>query len=377
MSFFDDDDPPTRSARPRRPTASRAAGSRAARPRPSGGGGASADQQLLIRRAIALGVGVLVLILLVIGVNSCRTSARKNALRDYNRDVSALIRESDKDVGQSFFALFGSASSPVELETQINQFRVRAEDEAGRAKNFSVPGNMVGAQRNLLTVLNFRAEALGAIANRIRTARSSGNGASDATTQIAGQMQKFLASDVVYSQRVAPLIKQELDDNEITGQGIAASSFLPNLGWLDPATVARRIGGRAASGAKGGPVAPGLHGHGLTSVKVGTVELQPSPTPNRIPAGANVAFDVTFANQGTNDESDVNVRVRVTGGGKPITVTKSVTQTRQGASASVSVPLGQAPPIGTPVTIEVTVGAVPGEKKTDNNKQSYTAIFTR
>ena len=34
-------------------------------------------------------------------------------------------------------------------------------------------------------------------------------------------------------------------------------------------------------------------------------------------------------------------------------------------------------PIGTPVTIEVAVVRVGGEQKTDNNRQSYTAIFTR
>ena len=32
---------------------------------------------------------------------------------------------------------------------------------------------------------------------------------------------------------------------------------------------------------------------------------------------------------------------------------------------------------GTPVRIEVSVARVPGEEKVDNNRQSYTAIFTR
>ena len=40
-------------------------------------------------------------------------------------------------------------------------------------------------------------------------------------------------------------------------------------------------------------------------------------------------------------------------------------------------PLGTAPPIGTPVRVTVTVAKVPGEVKTDNNTQTYTVIFTR
>ena len=43
----------------------------------------------------------------------------------------------------------------------------------------------------------------------------------------------------------------------------------------------------------------------------------------------------------------------------------------------VNIPLGQAPPIGVPTTITVEVRPVPGEKNTDNNKATYTAIFDR
>ena len=51
--------------------------------------------------------------------------------------------------------------------------------------------------------------------------------------------------------------------------------------------------------------------------------------------------------------------------------------TSAGANAEATIPLTSAPPIGTPVTIEVSVARVPGEEKVDNNRQSYTAIFTR
>ena len=54
-------------------------------------------------------------------------------------------------------------------------------------------------------------------------------------------MQAFLASDVIYSQRVAPLIQQALDDNGIHGQAIAPSKFLPVIGWLDPGFVGDKL----------------------------------------------------------------------------------------------------------------------------------------
>ena len=91
-------------------------------------------------------------------------------------------------------------------------------------------------------------------------------------------MQAFVAADVVYTRRTAALIKQVLDDHDIGGQTIQASSFLPNLGWLDAPTVARRIhadaGRGAGSAASTQPAAPGLHGHALLGVSVGDVTLQ-------------------------------------------------------------------------------------------------------
>jgi hypothetical protein len=368
VSFFDDEDPPTRTSRtaqrPRRRTAPAGA------PRPGD------RQQLLIRRAVALGVAVLVLILIVIGVNSCRSNAHKNSLRDYNSNVSALVQQSDQQVSKPLFSLLtGGNKSPVTLETQINQYRVVAEDQAQRARNLDVPGEMAGAQRALLMTLDFRAEGVGAIADKIRAALGSAAAAAQATSQIAGQMQKFLASDVIYSQRTAPLIKQALDDAGVTGQTIATSKFLPGLGWLDPNTVAERLG--SSVGPSGEPTTPGPHGHGLTSTSVGSTTLQPGGAVNRIPATADLAFTVAFENQGAADESDVNVKVQITGAGKPITVSKTIPQTKAGQTVEAEIPLGQAPPIGTPVDIVVTIGKVPGEVTTSNNTATYTAIFTR
>jgi hypothetical protein len=194
-------------------------------------------------------------------------------------------------------------------------------------------------------------------------------------------MQAFLAGDVVYNRRTAALIKQILDDKQIGGQTIQKSQFLQNLGWLQPSTVARRINADAARGAGGGggtaEPAPGLHGHGLLSVAVGDITLQPRPAANRITAGSNVTFNVKFANQGDNAETEVRIRIRIRGAGKTITVQKTVDQTLPKSETTVQIPLTQTPPVGQAVTITVEVLPVPGEKNTTNNSQDYSALFTR
>lgn len=378
MSFFDDDDQPTRTSRtprPRRATGGATAGGTGR----ASSGGPSDQQQLLIRRGLALGALALILILLVVGFNSCRTNAKKNALRDYNQDVATLVQDSDDRVGTPFFDLLQSGDqSAVTLETQINQYRVTAEDQVDRAENLDVPDAMVAAQRDFLLVLQLRAEALGAIASKIRTALGSEDASAEATNQIAGQMQKLLASDVVFGQRVAPLIQEGLEEAEVTGQTPPSSKFLPNLGWLNPQVVGPRIGGNGGGRDPGDePTTPGPHGHGLVSVAVGDVTLQPEPAVNRLSAGSDTTFLVSFQNQGAADETDVRVQVRISGAGDPIVVNKTVPQTVAGATAEVEIPLGQSPPIGTPVTIRVAVVGVPGEQTLDNNRAEYTALFTR
>jgi hypothetical protein len=335
-----------------------------------------------VRQAVLIGVVLLFLILFAVVINGCRTNARKRALKDYNRNVYAVITDSNDSVSQPFFRLLDSGTAQSgNLQSQINQLRIAAEEDVKRAEGFDVPNGMKRAQADLTQVLNFRATALGKIADQIPTATAqsagSASSAAGAINKISGQMQQFLASDVVYSQRVIPYIKQTLDDNGIGGQQIATSSFLPSLSWLSPAFTGSKLNARVGGRSPNGTPAPGTHGHGIDSTSIGGVTLQPSPAVNRIPAGSNPTVDVKFSNQGQNDEIDVRVLVAITGGPKPITATKTINQTKAGTSAEAQIPLTTAPPIGTPVTIKVQVVGVPGEKNLTNNKATYTAIFQR
>jgi len=374
VSFFDEGDEPTqvsgrsrRQPRPRRPaTASR------------GRSGPPDRQTLLLRQAAAVGLALLVLILLIFGVRSCANSRKENAMKDYNRNVTAVISDSDSQVGKPFFQLMNNGAREADqLRVQVNQLRLAADEDVKRAKGFDVPDAMKPAQDNLLLALNLRAEALRKIADQIPRAQGRGQPSEDAIAKIAGQMQQFLASDVIYKVRAAPFIKQALDDEGISGQTIASSQFLPDVAWLDASKVADGLG-RSAGGTSSATAAPGLHGHGITSVSVGGTTLAPSPGINRVPAGSGgPTFTVKFANQGDNDERNVRVTIRVSGAGKPISETKTIGQTKSRSDATVAIPLGQAPPVGQAVTVEASIAAVPGEKNTDNNKQSYTVIFQR
>ena len=105
VSFFDDDDEPTRvSPRPRRPAQPR----EPARP----AGGAPPDRQTARTRQIAaLALGILLLIVIVLGINGCVNSRSERKLKDYNRDVTAIAGDSDSQVSKPFFQLLRSGSA--------------------------------------------------------------------------------------------------------------------------------------------------------------------------------------------------------------------------------------------------------------------------
>jgi hypothetical protein len=349
--------------------------------RPAGGGVAAAPdpQTARVRQGVAAGVILLVIILLVVGIRGCLNSAKKRSLREYNDNVRSLVQESDDQVGKPFFqALSGGGAAggdTVNLETQVNQLRIVSEELVNRGRKLDVPDDMKPAQTDFLLVLELRRDGLRKIAQKLPTAQATGGASQQAIVQITGQMQQFLASDVVYSQRVIPLIKKALDDNDIRGQTIATSRFLPSIEWLDASQVANRLGSSLSTGRPTGPVAPGSHGHGLSSTSVNGTDLS-TDTANRIKAAPNLTFTVSFENQGENDERNVVVKVSIEGAGTPIAGQTTVPSTSAGSSATAEVPLRQTPPTGKPVTINVTVQPVPGEKQTDNNKASYPALFT-
>ena len=369
MSFFDDEpDEPTRVTRPPRPR----------RARPGGGASTAGHDLVQRRRLIAVAALAAFAIILIFLVKSCADTRAKNALKDYNRNVASIVQESDGQVSKQLFDVLGGNGKAQDVQVAVQQVRLIADRDAQRARSLSVPGGMKAAQRNLELAMNLRAEGVRRIADLMPRALSSQPSAADAVRRIAGEMQGFLASDVIFAQRVRPLIDQTLASKGIKGQPAPGSKFLPSIGWLSADQVANRVNPGASSSSSTGTGAPtpGRHGHGLTSVAIAGATLQPGTTVNRVVAAAPLSIDVTVQNQGENDETNVRVTARVTGAGPAITQTKRLNQTKAGQSATVTVSLTKVPPKGSSGTLTVTVGRVNGEVNTNNNTQSYLILFT-
>jgi hypothetical protein len=362
LSFFDETEEPPTTPRRRRPSRSNR--------RPS-----SDQQAIVLRRAIAAVVVLIVIVLIALGVHSCQVSQRNSALRSYNNNVSSVMQQSNQTSTTLFNQLTsrGGSGGATTLQNQLNETRVQADNQLSKAHHFSVPDQMKAPQQNVLLALQMRRDGIANIANEIQPAL--GNSTSkDALSAIATDMAHFYASDVVYTFYAAPLIARALHGAGIAvganGESIQSSQFLPNLAWLTPTYVATQLH-VAVPATSGGKVAPGLHGHSLDSVSVNGTTLQTGST-NTLPASPPPAFTLHITNGGANTETDVTLKVTVSG--TSISGQTVVPQTTAGQSTTGQVTLSSSPPAGT-YTVTATVEKVPGEKDIANNSLSFPVTF--
>ena len=332
-------------------------------------------QTLMIRRSIAAGAGLLVIILLVLVVRGCLDKRKEQALKDYVRDVGALVQESDQQSKALFKLLTTSGQGDVDVENALNMLRLQSEQLVDRARGTDRPDELSQAERYLVESLGLRSDGLAGVADALPAAIARRQERRQGTERIAQQMQLFLASDVIYLRRVIPNIAGPLKDEDL-GEPVPRSEFLPSVDWLQPETVADRVGKLGGGGGASGPASPGLHGNGLGGVSLGGQALTAGGSAN-IRLTDDLKFQIQVANQGENTETDVKVNVTIGKGADAIKLEKVLDSIAAGETKPVTIAVADRPPTGQNVPISVEIEAVPGEKKTDNNQQDFSAIFTR
>jgi hypothetical protein len=360
LSFLDEPDEPVRTRR--RP------------PR-----GPSVDRQTLMARRGIAAVGVLiVVILLVLLFRGCLDARKENAMEDYANRSAELMRESKLE-GDALFDLLqsqGGTDQVVEIQNDLNGYRVSSSERVDRARGLDVPDEVADAQRYLLDVLELRRDGLALTADAMRTALGDQD-RREGTEDVTEAMQVFLASDTIDLARFRPRLREALEEEELSMPAFPRDTFVPDVEWLDAAFVADRVNGlRSGEGGGDEAATPGLHGNGIAAVSLGGTTLTPG-------AGATVqltgdlAFEVQVQNQGENTETDVNVVVSVGEGDDAIELEEAIDTIAVGEIQTVTIPLTEQPPTGQNVSIAVEVEPVPGEEMTDNNIQEFSVIFTR
>ena len=259
-------------------------------------------------------------------------------------NVSQIASESDQQVSRPLFAALtgASAKSALDVEQQVNQLRLEAQNQATQAKGLSVPVEMDAAQRDLLLALDLRAKASKRSANQLRTAL--GGQAKQASTLIAGDMEIFLASDVIYSQRVAPLIEQDAEvrrGRRPDGRRLALPAEHRLAGTEHRAVAASPASPRARRRAANPHRAPRQRAEGRQRRR--ERRSNPNRPSTTSAAGRNPTFTVEVENAGEFTETNVKVDVNVTAGGKQFKASQSIEKTEPGKTVNGDIPVDRRP----------------------------------
>ena len=383
MDFFDDDDPSDEPPRgePREPIRGSGGG------RAAGGGShirPPVNRQQARARQAALAVGAIIfLILIVIAFRGCLDARKDRSYQNYVSDLASITSQTEQ-LSNNFFERFQggaeSSAGDVSFDTEVEGDKGTSQGLLDRAQGLDAPGDISGAQEQVVLSFELRHDALEGIAAQLKNLSAGGKQAEKAGKAIYTQMKVFSASDILYARAQDQIEQALIDQDVVVDNGVPDSQFLPdNPNYLDPAVTADALGGVSTeSGGSASDAAckdDGLsHGLGLVD---GSSLLMPSGTAltnggTFTAAEGDDTIEVAVQNQGDADESNINVAVTSDSG---IDASGSIDSIAAGETQTVDIKLDPVPKAGDSVTLDVDVATVGCEEVADNNKATYTIGF--
>ncbi len=334
--------------------------------------GAPQQRPYLARRLMALVVGVGIIILIVIGFKACLDNRKERAFENYNSDLVAIAVESQQ-LSDDFFKLLGDPGNLDEaaFRAQVLSDRGTAESLLARVEGLDAPDEVAGAQDDLVTAYELRADGISGIAEQVDTALGTEN-ESDALDQIAVFMRYFLASDVLY-QRAREEINTTIDEEDVPvaqDERLPEENFLPDDSFLDVNTLSTAFSGVAI----GGECPPGVHGLARVNTVINDTELTPDAL-TVVAGGPPYTITVTAENQGDTEETAVPVEAALSGGEETFEGSAEIERIEPGASEDAEIEIDPEPATGQDLTLEVNVLPVCDEQVTENNMATFQVNF--
>ena len=383
MDFFDDDDPPDEPPRgePREPI-------RGSGGDPAGGGGGHirppANRQQARARQAGLAVGAIIfLILIVIAFRGCLDARKDRSYQNYVSDLSSITSETEQ-LSNNFFERFKGgtegSSGDIGFDTEVEGDKGTSQGLLDRAQGLDAPGDISGAQEQIVLSFELRHDALEGIAAQLKNLSAGGKQADKAGDAIYTQMKVFSASDILYARAQDQIEQALIDQDVVVDNGVPDSQFLPTI----PTISTRRSPPMRSAASRPTAAAPATQPARTTGSA--TASGWSTASPCCMPSGTALTNGGTFTaaegddtievavqNQGEADESNIDVTVSsATAASTPAGRSTRSPPARPRPSTSSSIPL---PKAGDSVTLDVDVATVGCEQVADNNKATYTIGF--
>ena len=209
----------------------------------------------LLRLIGLISFAILIVLLLVLWVNGCREDKRKDAYRDYVATVTDYANQSQR-LGRQFNTLLTSTGKKEsDVESELAGLAGQQDQITNNARNLEPPGHLRDQDSHMLEAFELRSNGLRAMSDAFRSTASSKN-ADAAGSDLAVQMRRFIASDVLWQDFFKEPTKEELEKIGVTGVNVPDSLFLRNPDIATSASmkaVWQRVHGAATGGATCSP----------------------------------------------------------------------------------------------------------------------------
>jgi hypothetical protein len=374
FDFFEEEEPTQESSRAQR-VIRRPGGPRGPRRPPR------APQNLtpLLRLVGLVAFAILIIVLLVFWIKSCQASSKSSTYKSYMSKISEVASSSQQIGRQLGDTLLAPGLRRAELQSKIAALARQEQLDVDRARAITPPGTLLTEHQAVIQALQFRVSGLTGLADAIGATASTKN-TTKAAGALASQMQRLLASDVVWDDSFKAPSEAELRRQGVSGTTDAGGPLVPDSNFLqNPALATASAMTTVVERLKGGASAQTCPcGTELVSVKVlpSGKELSTS-TQTDIVVTASMQFQVTVRNSGNSQVFSVPVKLTVEQSkGGNIVKTAKIGFLNQGDETTVTFRNFPQVNFSTPATIKIEVSPVANETKTDNNSADYPVIFS-
>jgi hypothetical protein len=371
FDFFGEDEPPSwDEPRERPPGPPRDRPPRRRGPRFGGPGNLTP----LLRLVALISLAILIVVLLVVWVEGCTTNQKNDRYRTYLTEIGQLGNASAR-LGQELSTTLTAPAPKLEdLDAKLGGYVQTAEGQVASAEEVDAPGPLHTSHEGAIEALRFRVNGL----RGLQTAFQETADATDASVageQLAVQAQRFLASDIVWTDSFREPAEATLVNESVEGLEIPNSEFIATDDLATPEALAaiwQRIQGAADGGTPSG-----LHGSSISSVTALPSGTQLSTTTDTtLLVTDELAFEVSVENSGDSQEVQIKVTLTIPKTPDPIIQTKTIPLIDPGEIVPVPFKVGTLVPFGETVSVKVDVDPVPGETRTTNNTAEYPVIFS-
>jgi hypothetical protein len=332
----------------------------------------------LLRLVGLIAFAILIIVLLVFWIQSCQEAGKTKTYKGYMAKVSDVAAASQQ-IGRQLTQALLTPSKRAELQQKVSGLARQEQQDVEQARQITPPGPLREEQQAVLQALQFRvsglsglADAIGAVANTKAT-RAAG--------LLASQMQRLLASDVIWEDSFRAPAQAELERQGVTGTNDSGGALVPSSSFLQNAELATTttmtpIVARLKGSPTAGQSCP--CGTGLISTKVlpSGRELS-TTTQTSIVVTTDMSFEVTVENSGNSQVSGVPVKLTIQQPkGGNITKTARIDFLNPGDETKVTFRNFPTVNFTSPETIKVEVQPVVGEENKTNNSADYPVIFS-